>query len=110
MQKLTKIIKLRNLKERTEPLKVFEDRMRDAIALEGAILAKKLNEKLINEAKNQMIVVMVSCYEAYLRDIFKIIIDEELVPLDRLFKIKQLRDIKFTLKEVEFIRKNGIKI
>ena len=110
MKKLIKIVERRNLKERTEPLKVFEDRMKDSMALEGAILAKKLSEKLINEAKNQMIVVMVSCYEAYLRDIFKIIIDEELVPLDRLFKIKQLKDLRFTLKEVEFIRKKGIKI
>lgn len=110
MKRLIKIVERRELKERTKPLKVFEDRMKDSMALEGAILSKKLGENLINEAKNQMIVVMVTCYEAYLRDIFNIIVDEELVPLDRLFKIKQLKDLKFNLKEVEFIRKKGIKI
>lgn len=110
MKRFSKILKKRSLKECTKPLDVFENRMKDAMALEGAILTKKLSEKLINEAKNQMIIVMVSCYEAYVRDVFQIIVDEELVPLDRLFKIKQLRNLKFSLKEVEFIRKKGIKI
>ena len=73
MDKLRKIVRLRNVKNKSKPLEIFEERMKDAIALEGAIF--KLGEKIIDEAKNQMIILMVSCYEAYLRDIFGFIID-----------------------------------
>lgn len=110
MKKLIKIVKKRNLKERTYPLKIFEERMKDTMSLEGTLLSKKLDEKLINEVKNQMIVVMITCYESYLRDIFSIIIDEGLVPLEKLFRIKQIRDIQFNLKDVEYICQKNIKI
>ena len=110
MDKLRKIVRLRNVKNKSKPLEIFEERMKDSMALEGAILSNKLGEKIIDEAKNQMIIVMVSCYEAYLRDIFSFIIDEELVPLDRLLRIKQLKNLSFNIKEIEFIRRENIKL
>jgi hypothetical protein len=110
MERLKKIVQLRNVKNKSKPLEVFEERMKDSMSLEGAILSNKLSEKIIDEAKNQMIIVMVSCYEAYLRDIFGFIIDEELVPLDKLFKIKQLKNLSFNMKELEFVRKENIKL
>ena len=88
MERLKKIAQLKKLKNKSKPLKVFEERMKEAMALEVAVLSNKLGEKMINEAKNQMIIVMVSCYEAYLRDTLALIIDKELVPLDKLFKIR----------------------
>lgn len=112
------IVTDRRLSYDSKPLKVFDKRMTDMFNLLGAILTTKRlpgstkNEvkAIENEARKQFLLMLVICYETYLRDIYKIIIEKDLVPISKILKIKKIREIKFDLEELDFISKNKIKL
>lgn len=106
MNKLKKIVSDREWYHTSAPLKVFEGRLKDMAFLEGTILTQEnMASSTKNEARKQYLIMLVACYETYIREIFKILINEELVSLP---KIKKMKDIKFTIEEIEYIKKNKI--
>lgn len=108
MEKLRKIISNREWEHELSPMEVFENRLEDMMNLEVLTISSKLPESAKNEAKKQYLVMLVTCYETYLRGMFKKIIAEQLVPFSKIMKLKKLKEIRFTLKEVELIKNENI--
>ncbi|MFH1248950.1 MAG: HEPN domain-containing protein [archaeon] len=108
MDKLKRIVSDRQWYHTSAPLKVFEGRLKDMIFLEGTILTQKnMNSSTKNEARKQYVIMLVTCYETYTREMFKILINEELVAIP---KIKKMKDVKFAIEEIEYIKKNNIEL
>ena len=110
MNKLKKIVSIREWSHKSEPLNIFERRLKDMMNLQVSTIPSNIPESSKNEAKKQYLVMLVTCYETYLKEIFKIIIDENLVAVTELMKLKRLREVKFTIEEIEFIRSKNIKL
>jgi len=110
MEKLRKIIFDRDWTHKSEPLKVFDGRLTNMSLLIGASLQSDLPPLAKIEARKQYLIMLVSCYETYLREIFKILVDKGLVPLRRMLILKKLREVKFTLEELEYIKKKNISL
>jgi hypothetical protein len=111
VDKLTRIVSDRKWDHFSEPLIVFEGRFQNTLTLLSSVVSQKNIEQSIKlEARKQYIVMLVSCYETYLRDTFKEIITNNLVYIDKIKKIKNLKDVKFNIDEVEYIRKNDINL
>lgn len=109
MDILKRIVLDREWNHNSEPLQVFEGRLRNMILLLSSTMAQnKVEDSVKLEARKQYFVMLVSCYETYLRDTFKEIITSNLVSIDNIKKIRCLRDLKFSLSEVEYIRNNEI--
>jgi len=108
MKKLRKIISNRGWEHKSSPMEVFENRLKDMMNLEILTISSKLPESAKNEAKKQYLVMLVTCYETYLRGMFKKIITEQLVPFSKIMKLKKLKEIRFTLEEVELIKNENI--
>lgn len=109
MDRLKRIVMDREWSHDSEPLKVFEGRLRDMILLLSSTIAQsKIEDSVKLEARKQYIVMLVSCYETYLREIFKEIITNNLVSIENIKKIRSLKDLKFTIDEVEYIKNNKI--
>ena len=110
MDKLKKIIDKREWYHTSKPLNVFENRLKDMMNLQVSTISSNIPESSKNEAKKQYLVMLVTCYETYAREIFKIIIDDNLVPISKLMKIKKIKDAKFTIEDIEFIKNKDIKL
>jgi len=109
MDKLKRIVSDRKWNHSSEPLKVFDGRLREMILLLSSVISQEeLEDSIKLEARKQYIIMLVCCYETYLRDTFKDIITKNLVSTENIKKIRSLKDIKFTIEEVEFIRGNNI--
>ena len=78
--------------------------------LQVSTIPSNIPESSKNEAKKQYLVMLVTCYENYVREIFKSIIDENLVSITELTKLRKLKEVKFTIEEIEFIRNKNIKL
>ena len=111
MDKLRKIVSDRRWEHISEPLKVFDGRLKDMILLLSSIISSKKKEDSVSlEARKQYLVMLVSCYETYLRDSFKEVITNNLVDISKIMEIKKLKDVKFSIPEVEYIRSNEINL
>lgn len=110
MKKLKKIIYEREWYYTSKPLNLFENRLKDMMNLQVSTITSNIPESSKNEAKKQYLVMLVTCYETYIREIFKILIDEKLVPVSELMKLRKLKEVKFTIDEIEFIRNKDIKL
>jgi len=110
MDKLKNIISERKWYHPSKPLEVFEARLKDIMNLQVSSICSNISESAKNEAKKQYLIMLVTCYETYAREIFKIIIDEELVSIGSVTKIKKIKDVKFTIEEIEYIRKKNIEL
>lgn len=109
MDRLKRIVSDRKWDHNSEPLEVFEGRLGNMIFLLSSVISQAKVPDLVKlEARKQYVVMLVSCYETYLRDTFKEIITNNLVSIDKIRKIRNLRDVKFTIEEVEYIRGNEI--
>lgn len=110
MDKLKRIMNDRYWTYRSKPLKFLTRRLIDMSGLQVSTVSSKIPESAKNEAKKQTLVMLVACYESYVREIFKILVDEKLVSVNQLTKINKLKDTKFNLNEIEFIKNNKIKL
>lgn len=110
MEKLKKIISEREWYHTSKPLNLFETRLKDMMNLQVSTIPSNIPESSKNEAKKQYLVMLVTCYETYVKEIFKIIIDENLIPVTELMKLKKLKEVKFTIEEIEFIKNKDIKL
>ena len=110
MDKLKRIISERKWYHTSKPLNVFENRLKDMMNLQVAAINSNIPESSKNEAKKQYLVMLVACYENYVREIFKLIIDKNLIPITELTKLRKLKEVKFTIEEIEFIRNKNIKL
>lgn len=110
MDKLKRITSDREWSNKSEPLKVFEGRLNNMALLIGASLQSDLPSLAKIEARKQYIVMLVACYETYLREMFKVIIDKKLVPLEKILELKKLKEVKFTLEELEYIKYMNISL
>ncbi len=110
MKKLKRIISDREWAHKSEPLKVFEGRLNHMALLIGASAQSNLPPLAKIEARKQYLIMLVACYETYLREMFKIIIEKELVPLNKVLKLKKLKKVEFTFQELEYIKKMNISL
>lgn len=110
MKKLKKIISDKEWKHKLPPLQVFENRLKDMMNLEVLTISSKLSDSAKNEAKKQYLIMLVTCYETYLREIFKEIIRDKLAPFSKVIKLKKLRKIQFSFEELDFIRTKSIEL
>ncbi len=108
MKRLKKIISNREWAHKSSPFEVFENRLKDIIDLEVLTISSKISDSAKNEAKKQYLIMLVTCYETYLRETFKEIIEEKLIPFSKIAKLKKLKDIQFTLEELDFIKNQKI--
>ncbi len=109
MDKLKKIVQDRKWGHLSEPIKVFEGRLKDMILLLSSIISnRKIEYSVILEARKQYLVMLVSCYETYLRDSFKEVITDNLIDSKEIMNIRRLKDVKFNIEEVEYIKNNDI--
>lgn len=108
MKKLRKIISDREWKHNSSPLEVFENRLKDMMDLEVLTISSKISDSAKNEAKKQYLIMLVTYYETYLRETFKEIIREKLVPFSKISKLKKLKSVQFSLEELEFIKNKNI--
>jgi len=108
MKRLRKIISDREWAHKSPPFKVFENRLKDMMDLEILTISSKISKSAKNEAKKQYLIMLVTCYETYLRETFKEIIKEKLVPFSKIAKLKKLKDVQFTLEELEVIKNQRI--
>jgi hypothetical protein len=109
MDKLKRIVSDRSWMHTSEPLKVLETRLKDMAKLEGAIiLEKNMEDSVKNESKKQYMIMLVACYETYMREVFKIIIHKRLVPIEKIVNIKKVKEVKLTIGEVDYINHNKI--
>lgn len=110
MDKLKKIVSGREWYHTSKPLMVFENRLKDMMNLQVSTIPSNLPESSKNESKKQYLIMLVTCYETYVREVFKTLVDENLVPITQLMRLKKLKEIKFTLDEIEFIKNKDIKL
>lgn len=109
MDRLRRIVSDRVWDHASEPLKVFDGRLKNMVLLLSSIISKTSdNIPIVAEARKQYIIMLVSCYETFLRDSFKDVIIKELISFDKIKEIRKLKDIKFNIEEVEYIKKNEI--
>jgi len=109
MDKLKKIVSDRQWDHASEPLKVFDGRLNNMVLLLSSIIVNKpLNDSLVLEARKQYLTMLVSCYETYLRDSFKEGVTKGIIGLDKLKGVRKLKEIRFNIEEVEYIRGNEI--
>ena len=87
MDKLKKIISEREWSHKSEPLKVFEGRLNNMAMLLGTALQGDLSPLVKIEGRKQFLIMLVVCYETYLREMFKILIDKKLIPLERILNL-----------------------
>ena len=90
MKKISKIVSGRIWYHTSKPLKVFEVRLKDMMRLQVSTISSNIAKASKNEAKKQYLVMLVTCYETYLREIFKLIIDKKLVSVSELMKVKKI--------------------
>jgi len=110
MNKLKKIISDREWVRKSDPLKVFDGRLTNMALLIGATIQSDLPSLAKIEARKQYLVMLVTCYETYLREMFKILIDQKLVSLNKILELKKLKEVKFTLEELGYIKNNNISL
>ena len=110
MEKLKAIISGRDWYHTSEPLIVFENRLKDMTNLQVSTISSNIPESSKNEANKQYLIMLVTCYETYIRDIFKKLIDKSFVSMSELMSLNRLMEVKFTLDEVEFIKNKNIKL
>ncbi len=108
MKKLRKIISNREWAHNSSPFEVFENRLKDMMDLEVLTISSKISDSTKNEAKKQYLIMLVTCYETYLRETFKKIIEEKLVPFFKIAKLKKLKNIQLSLEELDFIKNQKI--
>ena len=71
MDKLKRIVSDRKWNHSSEPLKVFDGRLREMILLLSSVISQEeLEDSIKLEARKQYIIMLVCCYETYLRDTF----------------------------------------
>lgn len=112
MSKLDKIVEDRKYRRKIKPFKTFERKILEAFILNRKIVVLKINfnKSDRNQANKQFIILIVSCLESFLEEIFKIMIDEKIIPIDDLLKIKKLQNIKFNLQDIDRIQKDKISL
>jgi len=110
MKKLKRITSNRGWAHKSEPLKVFEGRLNSMALLIGSSLQGNLPDLAKIESRKQYLIMLVTCYETYLREMFKIFIDKELVSLSKILKLKKIKKVQFTFKELEYIKKMDISL
>ncbi len=110
MDRLRNIVTDRSWYHTSAPLEVFEGRLKNMEILLITVLSSDASDSVKNEARKQYLVMLVTCYETYVREVFKIILDENLVPTSDIFQFRRLKNLKFTLEEVEFMKKESIEL
>lgn len=109
MDKLDKIINDRIFNYRSTPFKILEKRITEAFILERKIVISKYSKTLKNQSEKQFIVFMISCLESYLQDMFKLMIDKEIITLNQIMQIRKIKELKFNLSDLNKIQANRIK-
>jgi hypothetical protein len=109
MEKLKKILYKRNWNHKSLPLDVFENRLIDMMNLQGSTLRLDILDSSKNEGRKQYIIMLVVCYETYAREVFKILIDEEIINPSDLMTLKKIKNVQFAIDEIEVIKKENIK-
>lgn len=110
MNKIKRAIENRQFHNKSHPLKVFESRLKAMMELEGSIVSSKLSEVIKNEARKQYLTMLVTSFENYNREIFRKLIDDKLIPLEKIFKLKKLKKLKFNSEEVKYVKENNVKL
>jgi hypothetical protein len=110
MDKLKKIVSDRVWNHKSLPLATFEEHLMEMFDLEIFVISSKASEAIKNEVRKQYLIMLVTCYETYIREKFQALIDKKLISSSDLIKIKKLKEVKFTIEEIEFIKDKDIKL
>ena len=110
MKHIHRVFEDRIFKNKSPPFRVLEKRLVEALELERKIMIFELGKRSHDLAKKQFIVFMISCFESYMKEMFKLMIDKEIIPLEKLLEIPKLKHLKFNLEELIIIKKEKIKI
>lgn len=108
--KINRILENRIFSAKTDPYKIFERNVVDALYLERKIMMMKFGKKEQYQSRRQLIVFLVSCLEYFLGEVFKKSFDKGIIILEGLKKEKRLSQIKTNLEELEDITKSKIRI
>ena len=92
----------------SKPYKVFEGRVIESYKLLALTHSLHLSKKIVYTARRQFTVSLVTCFETYLKDMYKLMIDHNLIGIENLYKIKKLRELKYTIFEMHQLRKDRI--
>lgn len=110
MDRIDRILENRIFKNSSPPFKVLEKRLTEALELERKILIFKFSKRLHEQAKRQFIVFLISCFESYLEEMFKLMIDKNQISIEKLLELRKLKYLKFNLEELKTIDENKIKL
>ena len=110
VNKLKRIISDRKWYHESAPLKVFESRLSDMLVLQDTISKFSIHESSKNEANKQYLIMLVTCFETYIREVFKILIDKDIISVSTISKIKKLKNIRFSIEDLSFIESEDIKM
>lgn len=110
MKRISRIFEDRIFGNKSLPFKVLEKRLVEALELERKIMILELGKRSHELAKKQFIVFIISCFESFMKDMFKLMIDKGVIPIEKLLEIEKLRKLKFNLEELVIIKKEKIKI
>ncbi|MFH1053137.1 MAG: hypothetical protein V1740_01855 [Candidatus Woesearchaeota archaeon] len=84
--------------------------MTEALTLERQVMILKLGKRSHEHAKRQFIVFLISCFESYLQDMTKIMIDKEIIRMEKIMELKKIRNINLNLTDLNKIEKEKIKV
>jgi len=111
MNKFNRILDDRIFSAKSKPFQLLEIRITEALILERRIAVSNFSKSNKNQSDKQFIVFLVSCFESYLKDMFMLMIDGELIPIEDLIKkFEKLKNLKLALLDLEKTKKEKIKI
>ena len=110
MNKFKRILGDRKFSTKSKPFDLLEKRVTEAFILERRVAMSNFSQSNKNQSDKQFIVYLVSCFESYLRDIFKLMIDQQLIPITEFMKFERLKNLKLNLLDIEKAKKEKITI
>ncbi len=107
---IKKILENRDFSVKKDPYQVFEKKIVNSFYLERKIMMMKFGKKEQYQSRIQLVVYLVSCLEYFLQEIFKLSIENGMIPLGKLKEVKNLKSVKANVDELQEIKKNNIKL
>jgi len=108
MLKKWRILESRQIVEKKEPYRAFEDKIVRALYLERKVMMEKFGKEEQYQSRIQLVVYLVSCLENFLREIFKKALDENVIKFEEIKKLKKLNDLRFKIEDIKEIKENKI--
>lgn len=94
----------------SKPFSVFENRLSEIFQLKGLIDLLEIPKNIKYQSRKQFIVSLVTCFETYLKDMYKLMIDKKIIKLEKLYRVKRIKDAKYKILELLQIEKREIRI